>query len=802
MRHATRLRAAAVALLVAAPGALHAAEPIDLMRAVIVVRPGALPAAEQAAGRVLCEELQRRTGAALEVSSAWPERGVVIAISSTRVVPGWLVAPPSPAAAEGPTDAEQAPERRPEGYRVTVARAPDRTIVWILGADPRGTLFGVGELLRAVRWGAGRAAIPGDIEAATAPRYAIRGHQLGYRQQANSYDGWDARQFDQYIRELALFGNNSIEGIPHQDSRVSPVFPLTRDVMNRRISESCARYDLDYWLWMPAEFDLRGTTRRLAELERVDALFRDLPRLDAIFFPGGDPGNNPPDLVIAYLEDMAARLATPHPRAKIWLSLQWFDEEGIDAIYAWIEREHPVWLGGLVAGPSSPPLDETRRRLSRRYPLRDYPDITHTVRAQFEVPWWDPAFNFTLGREPINPRPVFYAAVHARTAPYTDGFISYSDGINDDLNKAVWTRLAWAPDTDVRDIVREYTRYFFGERVADRAADGLLALEKNWEGPLATNGSVDGTLALWQVLEREEPSLAANWRWQMYLLRAYYDAYTRHRLLYETGLERAANRALLAAPRQRAGAAIDAALAVLGRATTDDCCSEWRRRIQDLCDALFQSIRLQTSVPKYHASGAERGAVLDFIDYPLNNRWWIEDELEKVRALPDEHARLARLERLRTWAAPGPGSFYDDVGNVGESPRVVRSEVTSGEPFVPGSLLPHFVWEEDGKSRKRLSWQSSLRWPLAIVYERLDAQGTYTLRLNGVGEARPRIDGRALDSKSGSQPFGEYTEYAVPREALADGRVVVTFDPIDEDHLNWRQQSRLSEAWLIVGDAR
>jgi hypothetical protein len=37
----------------------------------------------------------------------------------------------------------------------------------------------------------------------------------------------------------------------------------------------------------------------------------------------------------------------------------------------------------------------------------------------------------------------------------------------------------------------------------------------------------------------------------------------------------------------------------------------------------------------------------------------------------------------------------------------------------------------------------------------------------------------------------------VPPEALADGRIVVTLDPLDEAHLNWRQQSRLSEAWLI-----
>jgi hypothetical protein len=777
------------AVAVAAPITLHAAEPVDIARAAIVVRAGTLPNAEQAAAPVLREELQKRTGTAPAVSGVWPASGVAIAIASTRTLPGWPALPVAPAGGD---------ELKPEGYRVVVTRAPERTIVWVLGADSRGTLFGVGELLRALRWGDGRAEIAGDLDVATSPRYAIRGHQLGYREQANSYDGWDERQFDQYIRELALFGNNSVEGIPLQDSRVSPVFTLPRDVMNRRISESCARYDLDYWLWMPAELDLRQAPRRAAELQRVDALFNSLPRLDAIFFPGGDPGSNPPELVIPYLRDMASLLARPHPRAKIWLSLQWFDAVGIDDVYAWIEKDQPAWLGGLVAGPSTPPLDRTRARLPRRYPLRDYPDITHTVRSQYSVPWWDPAFNLTLGREPINPRPVFYAAVHQRTAPYTDGFISYSDGVNDDLNKAVWTRLAWAPGSDIREIVREYTRFFFGARAADRAADGLFALEKNWEGPLATNGTVDGTLALWQALERESPSLASDWRWQMYLLRAYFDAYTRHRLLYETALEREANHALETAPARGAAAAIDAAAAVLGRATTEDCCSGWRQRIQDLCESLFRSIRLQTSVPKYHASGAERGAVLDFIDYPLNNRWWLEDELAKVKDLFGEPAKLARLERLRNWEDPGAGGFYDDVGHVGRSPRVVRSQATSDEPFVRAGPMPEFLWELDGKSRKRLSWQSSLRWPVAIVYERLNPEGSYTLRLNGTGDVKPKIDGQTVPPLAYSRTLGEPKEYAVPHDALADGRLVVTFDPIDERQVNWRQYSRLAEAWLIL----
>src|SRR5207249_7896468 len=194
-----------------------------------------------------------------------------------------------------------------------------------------------------------------------------------------------------------------------------------------------------------------------------------------------------------------------------------------------------------VGGPSSPPLPETRARLAQRYGLRDYPDITHTVRSQYEAPFWDPAFAFTLGRESPNPRPAFFKLLQNYLAPYTSGFISYSDGVHDDVNKTVWSRLAWNPESQPREILVEYARFFFGPELAESAADGILALEKNWEGTLAGNGGVDATFALWHQLERQAPQLRGNWRWQLCLLRAYYDVYTRHRLLNESRLERKAN---------------------------------------------------------------------------------------------------------------------------------------------------------------------------------------------------------------------------------------------------------------------
>jgi len=148
----------------------------------------------------------------------------------------------------------------------------------------------------------------------------------------------------------------------------------------------------------------------------------------------------------------------------------------------------------------------------------------------------------------------------------------------------------------------------------------------------------------------------------LYLLRSYYYLYRRRRLVYESALEAESSRRLLTARESGSDRAAQAALEALAQATMEPIESKLRARVADLCDDLFRSIGLQTSVAKYKASGPERGAVLDFLDYPLNNRWWLEDEIAKARSLPNEDARVRRLEELARWEDPAPGSFYDDIG--------------------------------------------------------------------------------------------------------------------------------------------
>ena len=51
--------------------------------------------------------------------------------------------------------------------------------VFVIGNDARGVLFGVGHLLRQLRLPPGSIAVPDDLSVTTAPKYPLRGHQLG-----------------------------------------------------------------------------------------------------------------------------------------------------------------------------------------------------------------------------------------------------------------------------------------------------------------------------------------------------------------------------------------------------------------------------------------------------------------------------------------------------------------------------------------------------------------------------------------------------------------------------------------------
>ncbi len=755
------------------------AQTLQLKNAVIIVSPSVGDPMQQTVQEVLREEIAKRTRISLPTVKSFPTANPVIAIvnSGDKELAGKKV-----------PQTVQNSVLKAEGFRIFTEQQGKNTIVWIMGADARGVLFGAGWLLRQLHMAEKTLQLKGSLDYASSPDYAIRGHQLGYRTTANSYDAWTVQQFDEYIRELAIFGSNAVEGIPfHEDEVPSPHFKISAADMRIKLGEICAKYDMDYWVWTPVTFDLKDKTKREAELNMHEDFYKATPRLDHIFLPGGDPGDNHPSEVMPFLEELYKRVIKYHPNGKVWLSLQGFNTEQIDYFYDYLKTHQPKWFAGVVSGPSSPPIAETRYRLPAQYQHRQYPDITHSVRCQFPVEQFDQAYALTLGRESVNPRPYSFARILDTYAPFTDGFLSYSDGNHDDVNKVIWSARAWNMKQDVHEILKEYSRFFFGAAFEDAAANGIEGLENNWRGPLAENGGVEAVFDFWKTQEAKASALNQNnWRWQMLLLRAYYDTYIRRRLLNEQESEKKVNSILLQASATNIHPKMQEARLELSKPDNENIAPGLRKRIEDLCAALFRTTGFQTSVPKYKANGYERGAVLDFVDYPLNNRWWIADEFAKIEKLSNTDEKLKQLQLIAQWEEPGAGSYYDDVSSISKGPRVNTTSYDATD----------IAWWDNGFSRKRLSFQTFQREP-ALQYENLDPGARYTIKVCGFGDALLRVDGVRLSPLYYNKEADSFKEWIIPLSLTQDGKITVTFDEPEESHLNWRQNSRISDIWLL-----
>ena len=282
----------------------------------VIVTPPKLERLEQKAITVLREEIQKRTGIQLSTLTEWPKnQQPVIAVGQTGQMK-ILAGPYSNILEDGQTLGK-------EGFRLSIKE----NAIFVVANDPRGVLYGIGKLLRNLRMKPGSISAPEDLDITTSPRYPIRGHQLGYRPKTNAYDAWSPAQFDQYIRELALFGANSIEIIPPRtdDDLISPHMKLPPIEMMIKQSEIIDSYGMDVWVWYPnmgEDYTHPDSIRE--ELQEREDIFSKMKRIDVVFVPGGDPGDLHPDILFAWLNKVAKILNKYHPRAKIWVSPQAF----------------------------------------------------------------------------------------------------------------------------------------------------------------------------------------------------------------------------------------------------------------------------------------------------------------------------------------------------------------------------------------------------------------------------------------------------------------------------------------------
>ncbi len=544
----------------------------------------------------------------------------------------------------------------------------DETVT-IRAGGIRGFIYGIGLFLRKTEYSDGEITLVADISGSFAPDKEIRGHQLGYRPLSNTYDKWSLNNYRRAYLDMMYFGANTVEHIPGvmNESDGNALMKYTKNELLFKAVEIADEIDLNVSLWYPNSENDRKTAS-----DNRRYVFNGAKRIDVVFPPGGDPGSLPADEFAARCGIFKKLLNESHPNAQMWPSAQSphnIENWGEDFIRE-ICGVSDGSIDGIVTGPNHAfPLDELRRRVPTRYPIRFYPDITHNLRCEHPVHFdrddWNYALAAANGRESINPRPEEYAFLHKLMSPYTVGSVSYSEGVNDDVNKAVWCALEFDGGAKTHDIIADYARLFFYGADTQSLADGIFGLEKNWTGAPENNPQIENTLRTFRGAAVKTPSLTENWRFLMCLFRAETDAYVRRRVLFDGEL------LTDAAALIRKGRAANAEKVLLQPYPEE--ITSLRTELETIAKRLFDTIGIQLGTKRFHADGWERGAVLDTADLPVTDKEWLLNRIEKSKKMPGGEAAAYLLRSLNRNRVASDEYYFsvalDGIAALGEKQR-------------------------------------------------------------------------------------------------------------------------------------
>ena len=776
---------------------------------------------EQRTAQVFLEEVEKRCGSRLPLSHQLPTQGSFFLLAEQDSFSKEF----APQAQEAAQKLESLPAPGPEGFRVIAAQGG----IWGVGADGRGVFYAMARILRKLEIRKDSITCPASLDALSmTPEYPLRGHQLAYRDKQNTCPAWTVDDFDRYIRDLALFGSNSIEILPPRtdDNLYSSLFQQDPFEVMVELSRRIHSYGMDVWLWYPNMGEnYQDPAVLAAESAEREKNFAAIPYLDHMLIPAGDPGELTPEEFFPVVTEHAKILHKYHPQAKIWIAPQSFAPEPgwLETFYREVAKE-PEWLYGICFAPwEKDTLQELREHLPPVYRdrIRHYPDITHNTGCQFEVPQWDRAFALTLGREGNNTRPKAMKHIHNLHAPYTVGSLTYSEGIHDDVNKMVWGDQDFSTQTPCEETVQDYVRLFISPDLTASLSELILSLEDNWKGPIQENSNIDRVYqGFEEIVSGHGPEVTENPRFQMAYLRALSDYQAKRRAARDKELEQNALKILEQAQELGADRAMEQAVQAFFPPFLPQEDQILREKIQKLADSLFQKLHIQLTTWRHGGQRWIRGAYIDSIDFPLNNAQWYIEHFRRIRAMNDESQKLEALEKLLHRVDPGEGGQYIHLGSLEGFQKHVLSDHTWEED--PSFLRsPHLYYDLYGILMDYygskgwydaypipLEWVSSARviygTPLQVKVEGLDPSASYTLTVSYPQFAVPRApEALKLTLRAGDTLIHEelrrheselpdplYT-FQLPQESYQDGTL----------SLCWQIQGTLypvsvSELWI------
>lgn len=378
--------------------------------------------------------------------------------------------------------------------------------VIVCGADGRGVLYGLGHLLRQLNLEAGRAPLP-VLRETRAPAVYNRGVYFATHFN-NYYETAPLDRIDRYVEEMALWGFDLLmvwfdaNWFPHgfwkdPASRGSRMAARIRHIAAK--ARTCglkvgtvgianegfanqpppglradirARHGGFYPFSQICPSKPDGLRMILDNRKKITELIGPVDFYTHWPYDQGGCGcercaHEPGRWGKTFLKlgpAIADIVRKANPDVKIFVSTWLMDEKERGLVYDLCDRKAD-WFQGLLTHAEQ----AGERAIDSRYEKLVFPEI-----SMFNC------YFTSYGCNGANPAPARFEAEARRIAKADCGTALYSEGIYEDINKAVYAGLLWDPGRSAAQILDEYARYYFGPSNVNAAVRLITDLEKTW----------------------------------------------------------------------------------------------------------------------------------------------------------------------------------------------------------------------------------------------------------------------------------------------------------------------------------
>ncbi|MBN2310687.1 MAG: hypothetical protein JXR94_17070 [Candidatus Hydrogenedentes bacterium] len=442
-------------------------------------------------------------------------------------------------------------EPGPDPEAFTIAGEPDGA-VRITGHDARGLLYGVGKFLRASQYGE-EGFTPGAWRGASAPKGAFRAlycatHFMNY------YEAAPADEMGRYLEDVALWGANT----------VMVTFPT----------------------WQFTGFDDPKAEMNLKRLHELHGMAKGIGLQAGLMLCPNQGFASAPEAIRATRvpDDLGRRgwhgvnCCPSLPQGREYLTglygqlFDEFAEEGVDYIVFWPYDEggcgcETCWPWGARGYPrlsreiaalarqrfpavktvlstwvyDTPPAGEWEGLAAFLKPDASWLDFimadSHEDFPRYPLETGSPAglplVNFPeismWGQSPwggygANPLPARLERLWQQTEGRVQGGEPYSEGIYEDINKAICYQFYWDPGRSAMETVAEYLAFEFSPDVVDDLLEVVRIFEANHVRTQIGESALRAFELVKQVEDKLSQSARQAWRWRIVYLRAQIDA--------------------------------------------------------------------------------------------------------------------------------------------------------------------------------------------------------------------------------------------------------------------------------------